>query len=735
MLRFSLFFCLLALTAFSQPRSGSDTGMPSVPWFDHVRQPLTLSTHDGRILCTALRKGLLDDAPIEKISAFAPDDKQPRGIFISLGDGFWPERTYFGLGYDFSSALRQAITILRHREPAYAELMRNRLQREQAANDSKPLPQSWKEKLKNPGHWSALRLDIVQVALPIEGFSISRSQVMMSSLNGLAFRPAEGFAFTAEQMMGRYLVDAQRRLNVRQIGDFIAEQDNWGALGNWLTMANSDQEGRICIFEYDSYYADETGCKRLFRGHPVQSGMSAHNPLTMATAAATRLLDHLEEDGSFSAPFPEWQSGRNDGYEFISDRAEFAIALARLAEATGEKKFMDASKNIVKALLDMSRSSADKSMRFVTEEEELAPDEKLQDPRMMLSVHNNALLCLALLESDLLAEAQYNQACHEIMMYLTRQQLRSGDFIHTLVYPDMRRPLEETYSEESRLESVALGALAMRRYAAHAGKGEQNLLKRYEFSLEFLLSKLQQNKELATLPLSPWVAELLSQADVLEDAKSVQLGRLALAASLQIDKTPAFPDLFGVSRNFPSMTLAAEQTWIVANLCQYFFRQGKKELANDFLADAWPLWIFQQQARIEPAAAAALPSPKQYYDLFRDHLEDFGFDLNGQNTQMLSMLAISKCLDKLDGAAFPKRPEDLQAWQKCWQMIDQRPFCLDQSLVRKSAGSETARHSSGSLEKGTSITIQTKGGRLVGGEPKVTGRVLERKSRSGRRGK
>ena len=108
-----------------------------------------------------------------------------------------------------------------------------------------------------------LRLDIVQAALPINDFSIRRSRIQLTSLNGIAFRPGDGFAFTAEQMMGRYLVTPERFLNERQIGDFIAESVNWDALKTWLKMANSEQEGRICLFEYDSYFASPGSVKRL----------------------------------------------------------------------------------------------------------------------------------------------------------------------------------------------------------------------------------------------------------------------------------------------------------------------------------------------------------------------------------------------------------------------------------------------------------------------------------------
>jgi hypothetical protein len=297
----------------------------------------------------------------------------------------------------------------------------------------------------------------------------------------------------------------------------------------------------------------------------------------------------------------------------------------------------------------------------------------------------------------------------------------------------MQRPLEEFFSDEAKIETAALAALAIAEYAGIDKENEAVLLQRHELALRCLLSKLKAEKDLRALPLSPWLAELLCRKAKPNPEYVMQSGRLAIAAALDVDRTPTFPDWFGVARNLPSMTAAAEHTWILATVSNWLFQQGEKKPSSDFLSDAWPLWVFQQQAIMEESAASPLPRPNLYYHLFRDHLEDFGFDLSGQTTQILSMLAIAQCLKNIEGQNFPKQPADLESWRKTWEMIDQHPFCLDPSLVRKSSESSSARHSLGSLERGQSVTVKAKGGRIVGAEPAVSGRVIERKSRTGRR--
>ncbi len=733
---FKVFFCLCAsfllcgvsLLAF-------DPGMPTLPWFDFVNKPMHLPSDRGRLFCRELRQALLAGNSIEQIESLAPKDPNPRVIFISLGDGVWPERTYFGAGYSFSAALRQVLTIMQARESAYAEIISARLKKDIAEAGSVPVPQFWHEKLKNPGYWTDLRLDIVQNALPINDFSIRRSRIQLTSLNGLAFRPGDGFAFTAEQMMGRYLITPERFLNERQISDFIAESVNWDALRTWLRMANSEQEGRICLFEYDSYFASPASVKRLFRGHPIQTGAGDLKPLDLAVKTGQRLLQNLEEDGTLRSFFPEWQTSRHDGREFLSCRAELAIAFARLGKTSGRKDFTEAARKVAKGLLKTSQDSkSGKPYRYVIEDEELSAEEKLQDPRLLINLHTNALVCLALLESGLPEENdEFCLIARDLVAWLTRQQQRDGSFVNLLVYPDMRPPLEEFFSDEAKMETAALAALSIAGYARLDKDNQAVLLQRHKLALNNLLLKLEAEKDLRTLPLSPWLVELLCGNEAPAPEYIMQSGRLAIAAGLDVDRSPAFPDLFGVPRNLPSMTLAAEHTWILTAIGDWLFRLGESKTAYAFLSDAWPVWIFQQQGIIEEASAASLPRPNLYYQLFRDHLEDFGFDLNGQTTQILSMLTIDRCLQNIDGRNFPKQPADLEAWQKAWQMIDQHPFCLDPALVRKSSESSSARHSVGSLERGQNVTVKAKGGKIIAADPAVSGKIIERKTRVGRR--
>ncbi|MFA6929525.1 MAG: hypothetical protein WCT05_04300 [Lentisphaeria bacterium] len=735
MLRIRVLLYAIAIGLSLQPLAAFEPGMPTVPWFDYVKKPMHLPADRGRLFCRELRQALLAGNTVEQIEQLAPDDANPRVLFISLGDGIWPERTYFGAGYTFSSALRQVLTILQNREPLYAEIITARLKKDIAVAGDAPIPSSWQEKLKNPGFWSDLRLDIVQSALPVEGFSIRHSKIQLTSLNGLAFRPADGLAFTAAQMMGRYLITPERYLNERQISELISESDNWDALKTWLQMANSAQEGRICLFEYDSYFASPASCKRLFRGHPTQTGAGDVNPLEIAEEAGERLLQNLLDNGTLKYFFPEWQHSRQGEREFLSCQAELALAFARLGKASGQEKYTQAAQKVTLGLLKTCKSSTgSKPYRYIVEDEELPVEEKQQDPRLLVNLHTNALVCLALLESGLAEKTdEYRLLCRDLVAFLTRQQQRNGSFVNVLIFPGMERPLEEFFSEEGKLETVALAALAIEAYSRLDKENEAILIKRYELALSFLLEQLSEEKDLRALPLSPWLVELLCRKSSPSQEYVMQAGRLAIAASLEVNKTPLFPDFFGVPRDFPSMTAAAEHTWIIAALSNWLLQRGEEKLATDFLADAWPIWVFQQQAILEEAAASSLPRPNLYYHLFRDHLEDFGFDLNGQTTQILSMLMITNCLKNVAGQKFPKQPAALEAWHQCWQMMDQHPFCLDRSLVQRSVEGGSLRHSVGTLERGQSVTVKAKGGRLVGGEPSVSGRVLERKSRSGKR--
>ncbi len=714
-----------------------DANMPSVPWFDHVRQPIALTTAQGVKLVSEARQGLLAGKTPEELAGLATKDASARVIFLSLGDGYWPERTYFAAGYDFASAWLAVLKILQTREEVYASLLKTRLQKDIAAavKDGNAVPAAWREKMQNPGKWDSLRLHIVQNALPINDFSIHNSRILLASLNGLAFRPSDGLAFTPEQIMGRYLLSPERRLNDSQVGNLIAETDNWGALRMWLEMANAKQKGRICLFEADCYFANATQAVRLFRGHPIMTDSGKDNSVQFARQAGERLLENLRPNGKLEVFFPEWVPGRADNGEFLSCQAELALAFARLATACQEKKFAKAASKVSKRLQKNCQkgSLTGRAFTFVLEDEEMSPDDKLQDSRKVVSLHTNALVCLALLETDAANQTTESRSlAKELVKYLCRQMERSGAFTYLLLYPEMRQPLDEFFSLESRVEAAALAALAIRKFADIDPDNRAVLLQRYNTAVNHLLNNILQDSALENLPISPWLAELLAQRTAATPEYAMHCARLAIAAGLQVNTQPLFPDFFGVPRDIPSLTMAAEHTWVTAVLANWLSQEGQKNNARDLLADTWPIWIFQQQARMDQPSAAGLPSPHKYYHLFRDHLEDFGFDLNGQTTQIFSLLAVSSALQALSSQEYPRHEAQQEAWEKAWKMIDNHPFCLDASLVIDSSQEGPYRNVVGDLQQGKTVTIRTSGGKMTAVSPTVTTKVIERKTRTSR---
>lgn len=298
------------------PSAGSD--LPVVPWFDHVRQTVAIAPEQLHELSRQLYVLLQSQGDLDSFMRAVPADSGSRVIFLTLSDGLWPARTYFGCGYSFREALRSAVVILRQREVQYAEVFGRTVEKEiaLAREEKRPLSPSLREKQKNPGQWDALRVDIVQLALPIDHFSIKRGKVLLTSVNGIAFRPGEGFAFTPEQLTGRAMITADHFLSDMQFGNIISESWNWGALKNWVNMANSPQTGRICLFESDSYYADSKQVLRLFRGHPILVDGHGRSPLVYAVPAAERLIGAWQSDGTYVTHIPEWIPGRSGGGEF-----------------------------------------------------------------------------------------------------------------------------------------------------------------------------------------------------------------------------------------------------------------------------------------------------------------------------------------------------------------------------------------------------------------------------------
>ncbi|MGI5924479.1 MAG: hypothetical protein ACOX9E_11095 [Lentisphaeria bacterium] len=732
---FAALFCSALIALRAQPISTADD-----PWFDQVTTPTKLTPAQIEDFCRKIHRAIAAGQDEKQLATLAPDDQSPRVLFLSLSNDLWPARTYFGCGWNFAHAWESTAAIMCANEKAYAveTAKQARGAIETAVREGKPIPMDWVAREKAPNDWNWLRLDIVQVARPSFDYSVEGSKIALTSLVGLAFGPQLGFAFPPAQLTGRCLITPERFLAKQQVANIIAETYNWGAIKNWLRLSAVEEGHRICLFEVDSYCSDGVNVVRLYRGHPIAQLPDNDQCLDAATRCAELLINYLDPaKGTLNVPFPEWiasgdSSPGADNREALDAQAELVIALARLAQSSNNKKhFADGAALAAKPLqLAMRRYGQQKDFIALIEKEPIAADSHLE-PRLITTLRSNATACLAFIELSAIFpdNSDYPAIATAIGRHLHRQAQPGNGFIPAKFYPSDQIYESDESNDYGQAETEAMAALAL----AKLGKKDRNggFLEVADNNLAYLLSSKIQLQELTATVTSPWLAEALDQYYRRNNEYISQLSRLALAASIDQNTEPLFPDLFGAVHDWESMTTAAERSWLLASLSKTLRDCNQTSKAADAMADAAAFLCFQYQARIDRATAAALSRPQYYVNFFRDHLEDFGYDLNGQATQIISLLAIRRELMDGYGGQFPKLEQFKEKLAAAQRTIDTHPLPLSVELVIRRTIDDSAdgRDLLGGIPKRGAVNFRGKGGKIVPAEEAVSSGVVKRKRR------
>ena len=713
-------------------------------WFDDITRPMPLTAEQGIALTKQLREGMLSGKSVKEILAsISYDDPSPRVLFITLGDGSFPGRTYYASGTSFKDALARLLAIVAKREPEYAEAIRSELEgqvaraKEEFDNMSEeqrrkappnpllqiPLPEYFRRKMENPLMWNSLRLDVVQATLPIKNFQIASSRLLLTSAVGIAFDRVAAFAFTPEQLKGRCLMTGEHQLSVAAVSNLISESNLWTAWQLWSQMAAAPTGFNVSIFECDSYYADANKSARLFRGHPVEMAKKStvDDLKGSARALARRLGRMLKENGKYDQPFLEWFAARIDGKPSVADQAQLTLALVQTAGMRDlppqeRQELLNNARSAVKPVLkaikhfdpgelgpDFINSTAPRkpaSQRLyaaVVEDENREDNGPLEDqmeiPRrvMELSSSANAYLALAELWQALPNDDATARACmaelQPLFNYILTQVHPNGEFIAARFYPDYTMLWEDQPDVFGRAETLSLCGLVWEKHLElFPEKAEELRLEEAVKSLRHSIIKIAlEDRGPEEYPLSPWLAEFLAQDNGQNPECLAQLMRLGMAAADGLEKTPFLPDMFGTPTDVPSMTYAAERLWIVSVAAEAIGRQAEHATeAAGVLQDAWALFAFMQQAQVDDAVASALPRPGEYVGFYRDNLADFGFTMNGQVTQLLARLSLSMALSRLQLSQLQPTTEDAEAYAACWQGIDRHPVVLAPELVIQS---------------------------------------------------
>lgn len=715
-------------------------------WFPDVQAPLDCSEEQLVQFTGYLRTALQKGAPAKEILKKVPSSsKAPRALFLTLCDGEFPSRTYYAVGDGFAPALEMLLAIMEKRRPEYEAAIRADLEAQVALaqQERRQLPAYVKKKLAHPGQWNALRLDVVQCTVQIPKFHVNSTRLLFSSLVGIAFDRTSAFAFTPEQLTGRYLMTPQRQLSVARVGNLISEANLWSSLGLWQKMGATDIPFKATLFESDSYYADAQGCRRLFRAHPARAIPQPGLDETLQAALKTAGL--LKEDGTLDTPFPEWFSGLAGGAASLSDQAGLAYAFLELRDAVSDKnakaslleaarkatlpllkavKHLDPGEKLENGMI-VSANRRKPSLRLyamLVEDDPQGDAPEFQIPPRVSTLRANALgyLVFQRLSEALPAQDPTGRKCAsellQLYRHLSRQVTPAGSVIPAVEYPT-RKPIVddlENAAENIPLEEAALAALALQKHLPLLPGEEAEPLRK---NLDALRNSLGEAavRHLDAAASAPWLVRFLSQDATEENPERLaQLTRISLAATGGAELAPPIPDMFGCDPDLPSMTYAAERTTVAALATLALQKGGAPREALPLLQEAWPVWVFQAQAAILPETASILPQPYKYLHFFRDNLADFGFTPDGQSTQILSRLALHQALDALRQDAFDPTPEQQKAWQSNWEKIDHHPVAVAPELALPGiAPPENQRSQGGSLGKPIVETTQIKDASLT----------------------
>ncbi|MBP5638402.1 MAG: hypothetical protein J6X55_02920 [Victivallales bacterium] len=667
-------------------------------WFEHVKAPAKFPEEQMLKLTERLHEMLRTNASFDMISSSFRDDRLPRVVFLSIGDDLWPARTYYGTGFSFLDALSKAVEILRVNEVAKRdEIVKQATSIIQDAQmEHKKTPQDWIERKKDPGKWLWLKLQLVQSTRTYPTFTFNRSRFSMTDIVGFTFGPDLGFAFTPDQITGRYLLTEKGFLSKKQVGNIFAEAYNFEALSTWMKITNYNEPQGICLFEMDTYYTNGIKSCRLFRGHTLPEIPDAARCLDAARSGARAIAERIaSKSGELKQPFPDWKQPFLNN-EAQDDMAELSIALQRVAKATGDTSLLDVAARVLWPLQKATITFGEMNQHQAFANLEQLPPESPKQPRTFASLRNNSLALMASLPllKDTKNEAKQAALLKKVAQFIADMKDEDGNFHNARVIPSAKLLDYHKDDLEARLSDNALAAIALHDAAVKFGNKSWQELS--TATVRVIVRTLSESKD-NNMTIDPWVIEALTIGKLTSQAHKKLMPRLATMMMNSRLSKPYAADLAGSPASFPSFEAAARTAWAVSALAQWFHELSpsyEEALAAD---NAVPT-SFHLQARIDMPTASSLARPRFYLDFFRDYLDDFSFSLAGNNAQLLALTKTAELLNAFHGGKFPDIQNANQQLAMARKFLNVHPSFVNVDIITNSNEvSEEARSIMGSM--------------------------------------
>jgi len=660
------------------------------PWFQDIQTPLVLDDPAAVALCQAVYAALKGGVVPQTGLGSLPGGDAPRAIFLSWSDGKVPACTRVGVGGTATAALEEAC---------------------RAAQASSPSPRDllW------------LKVDIVQHGEAVNNFSPRQSRLPLPSVIGLSFGPGAGFMFLPEQLVSWDMVDPNSQLSVHYVtervigqeyGRYLPEDQRLPALGRWSALISHLGGQKACLFETQSCFFDGAAGMALFRGHPLDRNVTVAEVRQAATEAGDHLAKYCTDRGLFECPLPEWELGKPQGAE-PRDQALAILALVRLHQATGEARYLKAAgragSSLAAAVVAYGGSPR---AGCLPEVETLSETGGVQAQARLTLAATNALAVTALCElSGAAATDDYHPAMAMLAQHLILQLQPDGSVVPARQFPSQQiHVLVET--ESSPAVMLAFTAL----YETVAREVFLSYAKQVAACLR---KRVLDSPEMDALPRDVWLMEALDRLFTFtrDGGLKETVGRLALAATLDQSRDVDFPDGYGAVADQVSALPAADRSRLLAIGARLLNDMGQPESTDNLLGEARPFVLFQLQTRITPPVAMYLPEPRRYLGLFRDHLLDYGFELRGQAAQILSLLALSRELERLGRNNLPEDLAVQKTLADARSLASRWPRYLDPQVAamaaQETAGQTVQFHDLGSQM----LTIRPPGTKGKPGKP------------------
>lgn len=599
-------------------------------WFNEVVAPVPLGQAHGTALC---RLAWTELSGGKSALGAADPGGSTRAVFLSWSDGNGPASVVHGLGNGPLAALRDALSRV-------------------------PAP-------RRPGgrlRW--LKVDVVQSSMMVPrverareaagaedgtsigelGFFARESVLPLPSLVGIAFSPSSQFAILPDQLLGLDMLDPMNRLLSDPYSAWLVAEGRNEEMGNWNLVSTLPVPQRICLFETQAWFTENgQDAVPLYRGHRLYEDASRDEILELVAVTARRLASVVDGEGREAPPFPRWL-GPADGAIQPFDAALVALALAEAARLSpNQAEALAAAERLARSLIGQLQPVGGGSKAFCLVEEDGKRDATgaLEATWKTVRLGTNALCILALCAVAEHGETgRFDAPLAGLAHYLLEQRQTGGRFMAQRLWPSGKL-VDATDQTASSLAVCALHALHEKtklpifRTAAVEG-------------FEILLPEVEA-KPMDSLFQNEWFLRAADRCFTYQwDERYVQQAqRFALAAIAEQLRDPLFPDMFGDVPERPSATVAATRTGLIAVAARLAHDGGRREAARQMLLEARPSVVAQLQGRITAPEAMYLADSSKHLGFFRDHVQDFGFDLQCQYAQLLSLTELAKTMKHL----------------------------------------------------------------------------------------